>query len=224
MSTEYFHLDKAVSPSIIGAQYPQCKGLTRGYDEDAEHSFYQFAHHKGERVDYIPNLDGIVLYKSAKMTDVISCSRGPGNDLIISKKFHNLLKDFKAGPVQYFDCFVYRNDVRYEYVWVHYVYDLEKNVDYTESIFDHPDKKMMPYIKAIKSYDEFINFYKLRDEFGLVRADSIVLNTEPMDFFAIGRYNQKTHISVALKKAITEENITGVEINNGDNILFKNEI
>lgn len=217
---KYYHLKKTADTKIIGNNYPQCKGPIKGYNNEEKDSFYNFAYHKGRRVDFTPNLDGISIYKSSKLTDVISCPLGPGNDLIISDRFYNMLKSFKKSPIQFFDCFIYHKESRLKYKWVHFIYDFEKSVDYKKSRFFHQDESLSNEIKKISFYNDFVDFYENKDKFGFIRAQKIKLNTGGLDFFVIGRYNQNTYISAKLREAILNERITGIEINEVDDIEF----
>lgn len=217
---KYFHLDRTADTKIIGNYYPQCKGVIKGYDNEAENSLYNFGHHKGQKVAFTPNLDGITIHKNSKLTDVISCSLGPGNDLIISERFYNLLKLFKKSLIQFFDCYIYHRERRLKYVWVHFIYDLEKKIDYKKSLFIHPDDSLLGEINKITSYNEFIDFYENKDKFGFIKAQKNVLNTERLDFFVIGRYNQKTYISKRLRDVILNEKITGIDFNEVSDIEF----
>lgn len=217
---KYFHLDRTSDTKIIGNYYPQCKALTKGYNNEAENSFYNFAFHKGRKVNFIPNLDGIIIHKTSRLTDVISCSVGPGSDLIISERFYNLLKSFKTSSIQYFDCYIYKGESRSKYIWVHFIYDLEKYVDYRDSLFTHPDESLLAEIKEIASYKDFMDFYEQKDKFGFIKAKKISLNAAGPDFFVIGRFNQKAYISERLRGVILNEKITGIEINEVDDIEF----
>lgn len=140
MRNRFFHVDKSSDTKVIGSNYPQCSGVLKTYNNNSEISLTKFAYFKGNKVDFVPDLDGITLYKSSKLTDFISCSLGPGNDSVIGLTFFDLLSNHKLSDIQFFNCFLYKADEKYYYIWLHYIYSLEEFVDYKKSVFTHPDE------------------------------------------------------------------------------------
>lgn len=213
-----FYLDRTSDTKEIGPYYPQCKGLIKEYINTTQNSIMNFANYKGRKVDFIPNLDGISIYKSTKLTDVISCALGPGNDLIISKRFFDLLKNFNTSPVQYFNCTIYKGEDKIKYVWLHFIYELEKVVDYKRSLLTHPNDSLSEDIKMVTDYEKYREFYDTKDKYGLVKAKKVVIKNLNMDFLVIGQYNQKVYISEKLRDAIVRNKITGIDIREADDI------
>ena len=71
----FYELKNCVDTSIIGRQYPQCQTVQKGVDAHMSTSFYPF--YKFARIpdcypNFIPQLDGMELRRSAKLTDFIS--------------------------------------------------------------------------------------------------------------------------------------------------------
>lgn len=175
---------------------------------------------KGLRINYIPDLSSIKIGSKTKLTDLISCSLGPGNDYIISPRFRELIKKYKTSDIQFFDCFLHQKGGSFKYCWVHYIYTLEKVVDYCKSDFSHTDEKLLDKIGKIKNYQDFLNFYDNDDMYGFIKSKRIVLKHEPLDFFVIGRYNQKHYVSKRFKEELVRTGISGTTFEEADDIVF----
>ena len=178
---KFYILDHSIDHKIIGSEFPQCTGLLKKYNNEYENplSLYYFAHKKGKKIDYQPDLSAIKIGLKTKLTDCISCSLGPGNDLIISSKFKSVLNKFKTSPLQLFKCVLNRKEEKFNYWWVHYIYSLEKEVDYTKSTLTRSDEQLHVKLKNVSSYEDYRNFYDNDDTYGLVRATTTILNTAP---------------------------------------------
>ncbi len=223
MNHKYFILEKSCDPKIIGNKYPQCIGTLGTYNNDYKNnkSLYYFAHQKGVKIEYTPDLNSIVIGNKTKTTSLISCSLGPGCDIIVSHKFKAILESFTTSHIQFFDCTLHQNKASFEYYWIHFIFSLERLVDYENSLFFHPDIAINPHISNIKNYNNFIEFYNTIDTFGNITSKKIILNTKPIDFFIIGRFNQKIYVSEKLKNKIIETGLTGMEFSNTNDINFE---
>jgi hypothetical protein len=218
----YFVIENSTDHKIIGSEFPQCIGTVKGYNDEYENplSLYYFAHHKGKQIDFTPDLSAIRIGLKTKLTDSVSCSLGPGNDWVISSKFKNLLKPFITSPLQLFQCVLNRKEERFTYWWVHYIYDLEKQVNYTQSSFTHPDEKLLPKLAKIKTYEDYRLFYEQEDEYGLIRATKTVLNSPPLDFFLVGQFNQQHYISERLRDEMQLKGLKGITYKEAADIVF----
>lgn len=219
---DYFVITEAVDSKVIGPDYPQCTGLLKGYNNEYENplSLYFFAHQKGLQINFVPDLSSIKIGSRTKLTDLISCSLGPGNDYIISSRFKELIGKYRISPIQFFDCFLHRRNERFKYCWAHFIYALEKSVDYVESDFSHADEKLLDKISAIKSYPDFLSFYDNDDTYGFIRSTRTVIRHEPLDFFVVGRYNQKHYVSKRFKEELLESELSGIEFSKASDIFF----
>lgn len=217
-----FILNKATDPDVIGADYPQCVGVLKAYDNTYENnkSLYYFAHYKGKYVQFVPDLGSIKVSAKAKLTDIISCSMGPGNDLIVSPRMCELLTEYKTSEIQIFDCVLTKKDVKYKYYWLHFIYSLEKKVDYKRSILNHVDPELRSAASEISSFDQFDDFYNTRDEYGLVYSSKLTLKSNKLDFFLVGRMDQKIYLSERLKNEIQKCELTGIEFEIAHGIGF----
>ena len=80
--SHYYRMKESIDAKIIGSHYPQCAGVLDGYNDEYEnqYSLYYFAHKKGKKINYHPDLSSIKILERTKLTDLISCGLGPGND------------------------------------------------------------------------------------------------------------------------------------------------
>jgi len=218
----FYILDHSLEENIIGDDYPQCTGVLKDYNNDFKNSLslYYFAHQKGKKINYKPDLSAIKIGRKTRLTDCISCSLGPGNDLVISYKFKNLLKNFKTSPLQLFNCVLNRKEEQFNYWWVHYIYTLEKEVNYHKSTFRHSNEKLQAKLKSVKSYEDYRSFYDNDDTYGLVRASTTVIDTSPLDFFIVGQFNQKHYVSQRMKDELEIKGISGITFKEATDIFF----
>jgi hypothetical protein len=218
----YFVISESTDSSIIGPSYPQCTGFLRGYLNERENkrSLYYFADFKGEKIDFIPDISAISVKERTKMTDLISCPLGPGNDKVISEKFYTIIQKVSKSRIQFFDCILNKKNEKFRYKWVHFIYNLEKYVDYRKTTFFHPDMIIFDKTKKIKSYKDFIFFYDTHDTYGFIRSEKTCIKHKPLDFFVAGRFNQKCYVSENLKSKIESIGLTGIEFILAKDIVF----
>lgn len=219
---KYFVLTESIDLKEIGPTYPQCQDFLKGYKNDKKNkeSLYYFSEFKGEKINFVPDLGKFKISEKTKMTDILSCPLGPGNDLVISLSFFEILKKFKKSNVQFFDCLFHKRNNSFLYKWVHFIYDLEKNISFENTIFSHPDEKLARYIRNIKSYADLIQYYKEYDIYENLRADRVILKCDPLDFFTIGRVNQKCYISEKLKNEFLSSDLKGFVLNEVEDVFF----
>lgn len=220
--SDFFVMTESIDSKVIGPEFPQCSDFLRDYDNtlDNSKSLFSFSYYKGRRSDITPDLTAIKANARTKMTDLLSCPLGPGNDLVISSRFYELLNDFKKSEIQFFDCVVNQKDNKYNYKWVHFIFDLESYVDYSKSIFFHPDKSKRNELFKIRSYSDFKLFYEKDYTHGLVKSKKLYIEHEQLDFFLVGRFDQKCYVSERLKQKVESMNLTGIEFIKSHEIFF----
>ena len=219
---QYYLFKESIDHKVIGSHYPQCSGVLDGYDNEYEnqYSLYRFAHQKGIEINYVPDLTAIKIFERTKVTDVISCGLGPGNDLVISPKFKSIITEFSSSKYQLFEATVNKKKEKFQYWWVHYIYDLEKFVDFKSSTFFHVKAELKEKADKIKNYQDYRKFYDEEDKLGFIKTTNTVLKHAPLDFFMVGQFNQTHYISQALKDRLVSENITGIEFELAEDIHF----
>jgi hypothetical protein len=219
----YYSFTDSTDTKVIGSHFPQCAGVLPGYNNEYENrlSLYYFAHQKGRKINFMPDLSAIKILERTKLTDLISCSLGPGNDLVVSTKFKDLIQKYNCSKYQLFQATLNKKKETFQYWWIHYMYTLEKTVDYEASTFFHADEGLSEKANSIKSYKEYKDFYDKEDTFGLIRATKTVLKHKPLDFFIIGQFNQTHYVSESLKQKIIDVGITGIEFKEATDIQFR---
>lgn len=208
MNLQFFQLAHALKGVGI---YPQANGMIKEYDFNAGNSVIKFAEMKGIYCPFSPNLDSFKLHHKAKLTDVISGCIGPGHDLVISKKFFELLITFKLGPHQVFSASLDLKGIKQGYFWIHFLYQLEKDaVVYNRSVFDYGGN----IVKGIDSYEDYIRHSEKEKNYGMMTSKVTYLKANAitdLDIFTIGWFNQKVYVSERLKSAILSAKISGIE-------------
>jgi len=192
--------------------FPQIIRIDKAYKLGLESSIDVFANYKGSIPKKIPNLhDCLVLHPKSKLTDLVSCSLGPGNDLIISEKLKTLLAHYELGPLKFYKCNLLqgRNKIE-EYYWIHFLYDLMKEVLFAKSEF----RLGSDVVTGIGSYQDYVNFSSKHDPFGFLRATKLFLPSKfkKLDFFMIGGFDQNVYLSEALAKVMIKQKFTGIFI------------
>lgn len=220
--SDYFIVKESIDSNVIGSHYPQCTGVLNGYNNEYinKKSLYYFAHQKGVKVKNKPDLSSIKVGQRTKMTDIISCSLGPGNDMVVSDKLFSLIKKAETSNIQFFDCLLHKKEVNYKYNWVHFVYNLEEFVDYKKSVFFHPNEKILAQAKEIKDYKSFLVFYNEMDTYGFIKTEKTFIRHPLLDFFTVGRFNQKHYVSSEFKSKLLSEGLSGIEFEAADDIVF----
>lgn len=217
----YYILNESTESKIIGPIFPQCQEFLKGYDNSFENknSFFHFAHFKGLEVDFLPDCSSFLLKEKVRLTDLMSCYLGPGNDKLVSDSLYQVIKNFNCSDVQVFDCTLNKKlEIFSNYKWIHFVYNLEKYVDFSKSTYHHPDKELKKKSRDICNFDDYVKFDRELDTFALLTAKKTVINHKPLDFFTIGQINQKCYVSKKLKSEI--EHLSGVDFKEANDILF----
>lgn len=217
----YYILKEATDSKIIGPTFPQCQEFLKEYNNNYENnnSFFYFAHFKGLEIDFLPDSTSFFLKEKVKLTDLMSCYLGPGNDKLVSNSLYHIITHFNSSPLQVFDCILNKKNERFSnYNWLHFIYDLEKLVDFRQSVFHHPDSILKKRSKDIRNYNDYMEFDRELDTFGLLSAKKTVVNCSPLDFFTVGHLNQKCYVSENLKNDL--KYMSGIEFEKANDIFF----
>jgi hypothetical protein len=207
-----------INEDVIGI-YPQGDGMVKNYDYKSVNSVDHFSELKGRKCDFIPDLR-YKLNRKAKPTDFISGCLGPGGDLVGSQKVYDIFKKFNLGPHQWFQASIeHKNKVIGGFHRLHFVYKLESEIVFSQSNFKYAGKT----IRSIESYEDYVNYRKTKDRFGLARTSKTVVERskfEQYDLFVIGFYDQNIYISDKLKTEIEKSELSGLIIKPADAIRF----
>jgi hypothetical protein len=213
-----FILKESTDAKIIGRSFPQ----TEIINIDASDGLDILSENKGLRIENLEPIDNVKFSNGAKLTDVVSCSLGAGGDIIVSKKFVSVLRQFGYSSVQLFPMkILYRTDTLEDYFWCHFVYEFEKGLDFQKSVYDN---KRLPEINDQKplNYPDYQGLVSRHSKYNDFRLIKTVLNkTYPFDdLFVLGYPNQNIYLSKRLQEALRDTKISGLDIVPAKNIYI----
>lgn len=221
----FFCMKYSATPAKIGRRFPQVETLVdkETYPFDSAQSLSRF-----NPWGILPDnavIPEYVLYKSAKLTDLIS-STWPHSDLkIMSKVLYNLIQDFKLPFCQSFETKVYTKNIPYIY-YIFFIpmisYEL---IDFENSAFAlYPmNAKKIRHesldINTITDYEQCIKKYpflvKGNPERLKVSLEKLAfVENVPFDLFRILGPTPSGYsyfVSERLKTAMEENKCTGID-------------
>ncbi len=217
---------------------PTIKGLRKGYDYDSEKSVTNIWFYK--KIDFIPDID-LVLNPKVKATDLLESLDISSDYLCVSKKFYEILKEYKLLEYQCFDAIIKdkKNTLNYYFLNFYfnltcddnYIIDLNKtkflatgNKAFLEE-FPNMEKEGVLGEFKIKSWSEFNSIRDKRENNDMHKTilplDTLYIKDKEfleLDLFTLSLGNLggspafEFVISEKLAKAILENGITGVEV------------
>lgn len=217
----YYIIDEAVATSETGANFPQSEEMLEPYDYDSPLSVSNISYYKGTRIPFVPNFDSIKIKSRSKLTDVISVTAGSStSDMLISKRFKELLLQYNLVECQFFDVKLnHKNTVIEGYEWLHLVSDMRTLVDFEKSRFAIPMQHITDDMLVFRNYETYIQFCLEHDPKSYLRSKEIYfINESKFDLFYISKFDQNIYISKLLRDVILENKITGLKIIDAPNI------
>lgn len=216
---QFYTITTTTNSKIIGSDYPQMECI----DVKQIDGLDKISEHKGEKIDSVNKIYNLRMPVRSKITDVISCSLGAGGDFVISEKLYLILKHCECSSLQFFPItFEYKNELYTNFYWVHFVYKLEKFIDFERSDYDNLFIKAINVNKPI-NYNEFSRLIENHKKYNHFRLTKTVLKKDfPIheDFFVLSFANQKKYISERLYRKILLEKITGLDIDVAHDIVI----
>lgn len=216
----YYVLKSAINTAETGRVYPQIQRMSPNYNYEAKDSIYALSRFVGEFPDFIPNLDYFILKSNAKLTDLLSNAFLPANGLLISKKFSDILREFKLILNKIYPAKVYYKKEIQEYYWLHIGETLSEVIDYKKTSFVllHNYAHNIGHIEISSLKDYYAKKEKVKaDNPGKtisIWAEKIYFTTafdQGFDFFKIGIFDTDFYISEKLKRILSKEGITGFD-------------
>jgi hypothetical protein len=218
----YFIISESINPDVIGDDYPQTYKFIKGYNPESENGIFSIYDYRTSFPDYIPDLDGIKLSGSAKLTDFVShgfksCS------FIVSEKAKSILEKYKLCMHRFYPLGLYKRNKKYDYFLFWIISDYSDFVDYEKSTFMEynisSDKKFGAV--SVRSKEELLQKKeivkeKTDDLLQTIWGDNIVMNRSfgsELDFFEITIIDGSTYISERLKNDIEYNGLTGWDFN-----------
>ncbi len=219
MNVPYYTVTESSDSKIIGPDYPQLECI----DTDVKDGLDILSLHKGRSIKKVDKIFNLRLPVKGKITDIMSCSWGAGGDFIVSERFYNILRELNCSSVQFFPItFEHKKTLHSNFYFVHFIYKLEKFIDYASSIYNEYFIEDLNKNKP-KNYTEFkklVNTHKKYNYFRLVKT--ILQDSFPAeeDLFVLSYANQNKYISIRLYDIIKSNKITGLEMKRANDIGF----
>lgn len=69
---KYFIVEDSLDEKVVGKDFPQAYKFIKGYNPDAPNMLFSIYKYRESFPDYIPDLDGVMLSGSAKLTNIAS--------------------------------------------------------------------------------------------------------------------------------------------------------
>ena len=74
---KYFIVEDSLDEKVVGKDFPHAYKFIKGYNPDAPNMLFCIYKYRESFPDYIPDLDGIMLSGSAKLTNIVSNGFSP---------------------------------------------------------------------------------------------------------------------------------------------------
>ncbi|UPT67422.1 MAG: hypothetical protein M0D57_01680 [Sphingobacteriales bacterium JAD_PAG50586_3] len=158
---KYFSLINSSEVKEIGVNYPQVGNVINGFDINAKNSFYTVRFYSDKPVEPGTdiNMDGLVLTKGSKKTDLLSVfdlSEG----IMVSERMKNAIqKNLVLGPHTIYPAKLYGKEIS-NYYWFHFYMDKTIALDFTLSSFyeEHIFTKLRSL--AFENKSDFMKYQK----------------------------------------------------------------
>lgn len=219
---KYFRIKHTINSTIIGREYPQVEKVlipTTWFDPKFIQSFVD---RKATSDVLLPTP---ILYKSAKLTDLVSGSAvGLSLNLIISENLFNLIQDFNKSGIQFFKIKVIRKNVEYLYILAHSFASAFMTLNFTQSEIGFTKElgsanlieplyinNETEFKKYAEDYENYLNFSATINKFLLIKTIIICERTD-IDFFSLKYVYGGTgyFVSERLKNRIEAAGCTGM--------------
>lgn len=163
----------------------------------------------------------------SKLTDIISSWIISGYGFLISKKLKTLLSKFNLCRHEYYGVTLkLENDgsIRDDYFWLHLgTSEIYEQVDYKKSKFYTTDASIREEDIELTCFQDYKDFVNSKEPGWGIFAEEIHFKEGyelPFDVFVFHYFSMKVYITEALKLEIEKQGITGVEIEEVDNIFM----
>lgn len=225
---KYFIVEESLDEKIIGKDFPQVCKFVKGYDPKGDNALFSLYEYRNSLPDYIPNLDGMMLAGSAKLTDFLSS--GFGHGYIMSDKAKKVLEQFHLCSHLFYPLGLYKRKVKFDYFLLNYISNYSYFVDYEKTSFKEYDiiSEQSSSSFFVNSKEEYLERRRnIKNKKGIswgIWGDRIVMNKDfdpELDFFVICMLDTNVYVSKRLKDAIEAAGLTGWEFNPAANLIIE---
>ncbi len=213
----FYLLTASTDDNVIGASYPQCKGMPSGEGLtkdwfDMPDSMTKLNNRTFPKIE--PDLR-FELEEDSILTDLVSPSNISARGLLLSKRAKMVLQVFPMMPHKFYSAQLKHSGVIYEYFWLHPVRESFDSIDFSNSQFHLANLAMVKIRDLhISSQADYIQV-KAENRMKHVRADKLTLfsNSEERKHHVtmFPPLHSKILISQELKNSIQENNLTGFD-------------
>ncbi len=164
-----------------------------------------------------PNLDYMIMDKKAKLTDIISTGYITAKGFFMNKRCKDVFDKFRLVSHAHYPGRVEFNQAFIDYYWLHLVNESYDLIDFNQSTF-----LLSPLglgTSEVITINSEMNLNSIKKEVGYlktIRLEKLVLSekfkTEPLDLFFFLGLHYDVFISEALKAALDDNRITGINI------------
>jgi len=174
----------------------------------------------GNSDNYLKKINGtailpeLLLYKSAKLTDLISSSfMGTGDGLILSEKLYKIISNYSGHNQQFFKIKIHHKDIESDNYW--YLHPSSTNndlIDFFESEVWELDSLVKNKRKFFTTSEEFENETKIGKYPKMLTIDKYVIKNNFPDFFVLNFIEGGIgfFVSENLKNDIEKAGCTGI--------------
>lgn len=214
----YYSIKHSLNKKILG-HYPQVKKIIHHCDIWETPLFIdKFSF---EKINTNPIISNPVLYSTSNLTDLIDVRGDIGfvSKILISGKLKSVLEKNKPSGLQFFKCFLFKDEIKYDDYWILNYYDIQYQfLDFEKSeIFITKNIFNKEYKLEVKNADEFAKKKKEINLLGYpngILIEKIVVNKNNIeDFFILQDVEDGTKyiVSEKLKEEIENAGCTGIE-------------
>jgi hypothetical protein len=223
----YYIFKNACATKETGPEFPQIQKMGDGYNYDAIDSVDFFS--KNNRFpDFVPNLDHFVLQHQAKVTDLLSSVFSGVNCFIVSKKFRDIVSNYKLPNHNYYSCTIkHKNSIITDYYLLQIISDYKDFVDYKSSAFiikENYSKKLSDIsITSEQDFLEKTERIKKENKFFSIWVEKVKLKKEfdkSIELFSIANFDRNFYISNILQEELVRKKVTGIETPVAHNIVL----
>ncbi|WMJ72240.1 hypothetical protein RCC89_03540 [Cytophagaceae bacterium ABcell3] len=214
LSEAFFQLNHSTNTKNIGRNFPQTSYINLDFAHQLEFHFLPSNSLIFERIE---------IYKTSKLTDLISTAAFSAHAYILSKNAVNVFQKFDLGQHKIYPATVYHKDIPHEYGVLHFVTDLQDNLDFAHSSFyvsnilggfefdiDIANKEDFEIKQNLVKNGEYPNtkkWWSVGLKWGIWKGEARF-----PDIFKISNSDCNPYITNKLGQAIFDNKLTGFEI------------
>lgn len=219
---KYYRVKNQVDTEEVGKNiYPQTDGLVGKDTFSSEHCYTKFTHYNLPE-NFTP-IEKIKLANSANQTDFLSTTLISGFGFIVSNKMKLILEQHNIVNHRFYKIpIVHQQQELDKYYWFQMYEPKQGYVDFEKSTFQV--RRFRRIIKDEIKFSSIDNYWEERKNYKpgeLFRTKNVVINPDEYDFLYLSVGGTEFLISEKIMNVMLDNNITGYEITELENITIK---